>query len=299
MTRDHAVRVVAVLALALALAGATVGWSDTQSRVPAGAAPPVRLYVLDGGVLESDPARYQLTAQDVGTTPLSIAAYLVVHPRGVLLWDTGAVSDADWTPSGRPSEQRLVLGDGQERRVTIERSLTSQLSAAGFAPGAVTHLALSHYHWDHTGNANVFAHATWLARQADREAMFAPTPGTSRPATYAALRNSRTTVVRDDEYDVFGDGTVILKSAPGHTEGHQVLLVKLPRTGPVLLSGDLYHYRAERALGRLPTFEISPDQTRAARQRVDEFLTTTGAQLWIQHELPAHRQLRKAPEYYD
>jgi len=299
MTRDHAARVVTVLALALALAGAIAGWSDAQPRVPDGAAPPLRLYVLDGGVLESDPARYQLTAQDVGMTQLSVAAYLVVHPKGVLLWDTGAVSDADWTPSGRPAEQRLVLGDGQERRVTIERSLTSQLSAAGFAPGAVTHLALSHYHWDHTGNANMFAHATWLARPADREAMFAPTPGTSRPATYAALRNSRTTVIRGDEYDVFGDGTVILKSAPGHTEGHQVLLVKLPRTGPVLLSGDLYHYRAERALGRLPTFEINPDQTRAARQRIDAFLTRTGARLWIQHELSAHRQLRKAPEYYD
>lgn len=291
--------VVSVLGAVLAVVMGGTVWFAAQSNRESGTPPPLRLYVLDGGVLESDPARYQLTAQDVGTTQLSIAAYLVVHPKGVLLWDTGAVADGDWTPTGRPSEQRLVLADGQERRVTIERSLVSQLSAAGFAPSAVTHLALSHYHWDHTANANVFAGATWLARPADRDAMFAPAPGASRPATYAALRNSRTTFIRDDEHDVFGDGTITLKSAPGHTEGHQVLLVKLPRTGPVLLSGDLYHYSAERALGRMPTFENNPDETRAARRRVDAFLTTTGAQLWIQHELPAHRQLRKAPEYYD
>ena len=84
---------------------------------------------------------------------------------------------------------------------------------------------------------------------------------------------------------MFGDGTVILKSAPGHTVGHQVLYVKLAKTGGVLLSGDLYHYPEERTLGRVPTFEFNQDQTRTARESVETFLKKTGAALWIQHDL--------------
>ena len=76
------------------------------------AAVPVRLYVFDGGILESDPGRYRLTKEDVGETRLSVACYLVAHPRGVLMWDTCAVPDAEWTPTGQPVAQRLVLADG-------------------------------------------------------------------------------------------------------------------------------------------------------------------------------------------
>jgi glyoxylase-like metal-dependent hydrolase (beta-lactamase superfamily II) len=272
-----------------------------RAQAQSGSTPvPIRLYVLDGGTLESDPGRYQMTKDDVGgVTQLSVAAYLVVHPRGRLMWDTTAVPDAEWTPTGSPVRQRLVLNDGQERFVTLTRPLAAQLLAAGQRPADITHLALSHYHWDHTANANTFAGATWLVRPIEREAMFAEkTAGTSRPGTYAALKNSKTVLVNDDEHDVFGDGTVVLKVAAGHTPGHQVLFVKLPQTGPVVLSGDLYHYPAERTLGRLPTFEFNQDQTRVARTALDAFLARTKARLWIQHDFTAHAALKKVPEYY-
>jgi glyoxylase-like metal-dependent hydrolase (beta-lactamase superfamily II) len=260
----------------------------------------IRLYVLDGGVLQSDPTRYRLTKEDVGTTELSVAAYLVVHPRGVLLWDTGAVPDESWTPTGAPIPQRLVLPDGQERSVTIRTTLKAQLTASGYAARDVTHLAISHYHWDHTANANAFAGATWLVRQAERDAMFADKLlGTVTPKTYGALKTSKTTIVSQDEHDVFGDGAVILKSAPGHTPGHQVLYVKLAKTGGVVLSGDLYHYPQERTMNRLPTFEFNEEQTRIARKAVDDFLVRTKAQLWIQHDFVAHQKLKLAPQYYE
>jgi glyoxylase-like metal-dependent hydrolase (beta-lactamase superfamily II) len=258
----------------------------------------VRLYVLDGGTLESDPARYQLTKEEVGVTQLSVAAYLIVHPKGLLMWDAGAVPDEEWKPTGSPVRQRLVLADGQERFVTLTRPLVTQLRATGHTPGEITHLALSHYHWDHTANANAFAGATWLVRQAERDAMFAETvAGANRAATYAALRKSKTTIVADD-HDVFGDSRVVLKAAPGHTPGHQVLYLKLAETGDVVLSGDLYHYPQERTLGRLPTFEANQDQTRASRASLDAFLAKTKARLWIQHDFTAHAKLKKAPEYY-
>jgi N-acyl homoserine lactone hydrolase len=259
-----------------------------------------RLYVLDGGVLKSETARYRLTDADVEEVELSIASFLIVHPRGVLLWDAGAVADRERSgPVG--FEQRLLRRDGQERFVKLAPTLASQLKAAGYEPADVTHLALSHYHWDHTADANTFAHAQWLVPKLEHDAMFrADPPGGTRPETYAALRNSsRTTLLTAPEHDVFGDGSVVIRQAHGHTEGHTVLYVKLAKTGGVVLAGDLYHYPAERTLKRLPTFEVSEAETQAAREELEQFLRRTNAALWIQHDLAAHRKLKKAPEYYD
>ncbi len=133
------------LALVLTVAGgARVAVQPMQAQARSSSPVPIRLYVFDGGTLESDPARYQLTKEDVGVTQLSIAAHLIVHPKGLLMWDAAAVPDSEWTPTGRPVRQRLVLGDGQERFVTLTRPLTAQLLAAGHkpaeinVPGAVT-----------------------------------------------------------------------------------------------------------------------------------------------------------------
>lgn len=284
----------------LRLAVVVALWAAGGVSGPVAQAPPTpRLYVFDGGVLESDPARYQLTREDVSATQLSIAAYLVVHARGVLLWDAGAVPDGEWTPGASPVVHQLTLPDGQPRQVTLRTTLGAQLKAAGFAPGDVTHLALSHYHWDHSANANLFASAQWLVRRAERDAMFADRPvGAVRPELYAALK-PKASLVEKDEHDVFGDGSVIIKAAPGHTPGHQVLYVKLPKTGPVMLSGDLYHYPEERTMNRMPPAEEKAGQTLASRKAVDAFLQRTGARLWIQHDLTAHRKLRLSPEFYD
>jgi N-acyl homoserine lactone hydrolase len=178
------------------------------------------------------------------------------------------------------------------------KSLKVQLAEVGYSPADITYFALSHYHYDHTANANEFAGATWLVRQAERDAMFAEkAPGVTQPSTYAALRNSTTLILKSDEHDVFGHGTVVIKAALGHTPGHQVLYVKLAKTGGVVLSGDLYHYPEERTLDRVPTFEFNQEQTRATRVAIDAFLKKTWAQLWIQHDLKANAKLKKAPAY--
>ena len=260
----------------------------------------VRLYVLDGGTLESDPTRYRLTKEEVSATQLSVIAALIVHPKGTLMWDTGAIADDSWTPTGRPAARRLVLSNSQERRVTLRNTLKAQLAAIGYAPADVTYLALSHYHWDHTANANQFVKSTWLARQMERDVMFPKqTAEPPQPSNFADLANGKTILVTSDEHDVFGDGSVVLKLARGHTPGHQVLYVKLAKTGGVVLSGDLYHYPEERTLNRLPTFEFNVDQTRESREALEVFLKKTGSQLWIQHDFAAMAKVKKAPAYYD
>jgi N-acyl homoserine lactone hydrolase len=290
----------ALLALAvLSSAGSMVA---AQQRPPTPTSP--RLYVFDCGRLEGgDVSRFRLTRAEMATTDMSVACYLVVHPRGTLIWDAGAVPDGDIQGAGGGVESkryRLVLPNKAERFVTATRTLQSQLAAAGFAPADITYVALSHYHYDHTANANLFAASTWLVRPVERDAMFAEKPpDLLQPSTYSALRNSKTLAIRTEDHDVFGDGTVVLKSSPGHTPGHQVLFVKLAKTGPVVVCGDLYHYPEERTLNRIPTFDADEKQTAASRARLDLFLKQSGAQLWIQHDFIANAKLKKAPGYYE
>ena len=197
-------------------------------------------------------------------------------------------------------KHHLVLPDAQERDITLVKPLTAQLADAGYSPANIMYIALSHYHYDHTANANLFPKATWLVPRAERDAMFAtPPPGVTRPSTYEALRNNKALTIVGDEHDVFGDGTVVIKAAPGHTQGHQVLYLRLARTGDVVLSGDLYDYPEERTLDRVPTFEFDAQQTRAARRALDRYLEDKKAQLWIQHDFNAHAKLKKAPDDYE
>lgn len=259
----------------------------------------LRLYVFDCGTLKADPARFRLTREEVATTDLSVPCFLIAHPHGRLIWDPGAVPDADWTPTGGPVSHHLILPDSGKRDLTLRKPLMAQLAEAGYSPTDITYLAFSHYHYDHTANANAFAGATWLVRERERDAMFAaPPPRVTRPSTYSALRNSKTIIVQSDDHDVFGDGTVIMKLAAGHTPGHQVLYVKLPKTGGVVLSGDLYHFPEARRLQRVATFDFDQEQTRLSRETIEAFLATTGAQLWIQHDFIGNARLKKAPDYY-
>src|SRR5580765_305597 len=289
----HTFAVVAVVAAVLAMPAAA-------QRKPA---PPasVRVYLFDCGKRESaDPSRFSLKREEMATTDMSVACYLVVHPRGTLVWDVGAVPDGDVTSPGKPTRYHLVLPNGNERFVTTTQTLKTQMAGVGYAPGDIDYLALSHYHYDHTANANLFAKATWLVRQVERDVMFPQKPNDlTRPDTYSALRSSKTTILTAENYDVFGDGAVVLKLTPGHTPGHNVLFVKLAKTGPVVISGDLYHYPEERTLHRVPTFDVDPKQTAASRTALDAFMQKTGAQLWIQHDLAAHTKLNKAPAFYE
>ncbi len=252
----------------------------------------LRVYIFDCGTLDMpDTGRYNFKREELATNLMSCESFLIVHPRGTLLWDTGVVPDGDFKPGGAP----VTIG-----YATATRPLLPQLAAIGYTPKDITYLAFSHFHYDHVANGNLFAGSTWLVRQKEREIMFAQPPSDRTvPANYAALKNSKTVIVKDDEYDVFGDGTVVLKSAPGHSPDHQVLFLKLAKTGPVLLSGDLWHYPEERKFDRYPNTEFDREQTRASRAVIEAYLKKTGAQLWIQHDYMANQKLKKAPAFYE
>ena len=259
----------------------------------------LKLYVFDtGSIVGIDPAGFHLTKQEAGETDMVCASYLIVHTQGArvetLMWDSGVVADAD-VEAGKGE----VKSGAMTLRAT--KTLQSQMAAAGFAPKDIKYFALSHMHFDHVANSNLFAaSSTWLVQRPERDAMFADKPGAAtRPVSYAALKDAKTKVLDGADYDVFGDGSAVIKAAYGHTPGHQVLVLKLAKTGPVILAGDLYHYQAERGTDKVPGFEFNREQSLASREKIEALVKQTGAQLWIEHDLAHFRTQKKSPEFYE
>src|SRR5688572_4242427 len=252
----------------------------------------LRIYIFDNGAIRGlDPALFNFTREELKEVDFVNRSYLIVHPRGTLMFDAGAIADSH------------LKGDGSvvtEGVVTASEPLLPQLAAAGYTPSDITYFALSHFHSDHTANANEFANATWIVQKAERDYMFADSPqGIIQPATYAALRDAETTILDNQDLDVFGDGSVVVMATPGHTPGHQVVAVKLANRGTVVLAGDLYHYPEERTTGRIPTFEYAPEQSTVSRARIEKYVEDNDAELWIEHDVATHAALPKSPAYVD
>ncbi len=268
--------------------------SNAQPAKPGMASLPVvaspQLYVLDCGTLiYNQPESFGLSREEVASSNMSVSCFLVIHPKGILLFDAG-LSDA---LVGLPFYQNIIGGYGQLKLNTLR----GQLADIGVTPDKITYLALSHSHYDHIGNANDYAGSTWLARKTESDLMFRPGINPRIAKEYSALAQARTKFI-DGDYDVFGDGSVVLKSTPGHTPGHQSLFVKLVHNGGVVIAGDLYHYAEERSLNRMPQRERTTE-TPASRAAIDTFLADTHSQLWIGHSIDFFRDARKSPAWYD
>ena len=273
-------RLCAVLAMVAAAAACTT------------APPALRLYVFDDGEITGlDPKLFGFAREELKEVDFVNVSYLVVHPRGTVMFDTGGIGDEHFPADGSPAKEGVM---------SASKKLVPQMAAAGYKPSDVTYLVMSHYHSDHTGNANLFAGATWIVQKAERDYMFQEKPaGIIQPATYSALRNATTKVLNNEDFDIFGDGTVVIKSTPGHTPGHQVMVVELPKLGPVILSGDLYHYPEEIATGKTPGFEFDAAMSARSRAAVQAFVKETGAKLWIEHDKLTHAALPKAPQFVE
>lgn len=217
--------------------------------------------------------------------------YLIQHAKGWLIWDTGYADALAEKPDGLKTPRFTAFR---------KKTLAAQLSEIGVSPNQVTYLAMSHSHADHIGNGNMFASATLLIQKPEYEAAFgADAAKQGFPVqSYDKLRDSKTTLLAGD-HDVFGDGSVRILSTPGHTAGHQSLLVRLDKTGNVILTGDLAHFQENWALKRVPVFNFNRDASLASMEKISSLSQKESAQIWINHDSAQTAGKRYSPMYYD
>ena len=249
-----------------ALSSIVLSLSVAPSADAAGA---LQLWRLDCGHIKvadlndfSDSFAYTGRSMD-----LVASCYLIRHGDSYMLWDTGLpLSD---------------LGATGDESLTV--SLVDQLKVLGLTPSRITDIAISHYHLDHTGQASSFPDARLLLGQADIDVLRQPGAQRTAPLSHWLSEGGKLDPVSGDR-DVYGDGTVIMLNLPGHTPGHHGLLVHLPGTGYVLLSGDAAHLRENYDNNGLPSWNTDRADTLASMDRIRAIVAHTGAILVIQHD---------------
>ena len=197
------------------------------------------------------------------------------------MWDAGL-------PESLVIPNPATPGDGT---FTVQRpdSLVNQLKSIGFKIEDFKYFAMSHSHFDHTGHANYMKNATWLVQEKEYNSVAGDSLAKKDPAV-AALSNVKKL---NGDYDVFGDGTVVIKYMPGHTVGHQVLYVEASGVeNPILLTGDLYHFEENRTNKGVPSFNYNVEQTLASMQKFEAFAKEKNAEVIIQHSPKAFKKLQ-------
>ncbi len=253
----------------------------------------IRLYVFDCGRVFLDSVQtLGLADTETDERELFVPCYLIDHPDGRLLWEAGLPSSL---PGTDDAGRRAIVGG----RVQLPTPLREQLASIGLGVADIDLLATSHLHFDHVGQAQDFQDAQLLIQHAEHAVAFAAEPPpTYFPELYAGLADNPTLMLTD-VHDVFGDGRVLLLPMPGHTPGHQVLLVELEHSGPLLLAGDVYHLQASRRLARVPNFDANPDQSRHSMAALEALAAARGATVIVTHDPVQHAALPRAPAWLD
>ncbi len=273
-----------VAALLVTLASLTLG---SQCALAQAAKSQVeRLYVIDCGTSVGPDKSRWTPGVDVGK-PLDMVGncYLIRHTQGWLLWDTGVTDAIAAMPEGQaPADPRMT----HWRR---PKTLASQLEQLAVKPSDIKFLAVSHTHPDHIGNVGLFPTSMLLVQKAEYE--------WPSPLGVGRFKPEQPATKLEGDYDVFGDGSVIIIATPGHTPGHQSLLVKLAKTGAVVLSGDAVHFKDNWENRRVPSGNVDKDKTLASLQRIADVLAKEQAQLWINHDKAQRDGQKMAPDYYE
>jgi len=227
----------------------------------------------------------------------SSTCWLIKHRADWLLWDTGVPETALRNPNGWSTLPSLIV-------YHLDRSVTDQLAAIGLKPGDIGQVAISHTHGDHIGNVWLFPNATIVMQRAEYNWIYSPNgPNDNVNQLMALARKLLGTPKKlqliDGDTDVFGDGSVTLVSTPGHTPGHQSLLVHLKKSGFIILSGDVAHLEENFEKDIVPSLNTDRAESIASMERVRQLIATYKATFFINHDKSQTDALKLLPAFYD
>jgi N-acyl homoserine lactone hydrolase len=247
----------------LAFAGACATLAAAAQTPP----PEVTLTRLDCGNGFNDQRRFTDTfAYDNPHVPFTFSCYLVKHGDDYMVWDTG------WVPGSNPNAPKV--------------SLTEQLAQVHVTPQQVKYVGISHFHPDHTSQLPSLPDATLLIGERDWAGLTSspPAPRANVGAFKHWISGGGKVQPQPDDKDVFGDGTVVVLRTPGHTAGHQSLLVRLKEKGPVIITGDVAHFRENWDRNEVPSANYDRAQTLASLDRLKRMAQNLHATVIVQHD---------------
>ena len=245
-----------------------------------------KLYILNCGEgTAGDISRWSPGVNEGQSMEFVDNCYLIKHAQGWFLWDTGISDAVAAMPNGlAPADPKAVYWHRP-------KTLAAQLDQLGIKPSDIKMMAVSHTHPDHIGNVEMFPTAMLFVQKAEYD-----WPGANNAPRF---KPEHPVTKLEGDRDVFGDGSLTILSTSGHTPGHQSLLVKLPKSGAVVLSGDAVHFRSNWDNRRVPAPNFNKEQTLASMQRLSDVLTKDNAQLWINHDKAQRDTLKMSPEFYE
>ncbi|WP_437949499.1 N-acyl homoserine lactonase family protein [Sorangium sp. So ce296] len=281
-----------LIALFLVLLPSCATGAKAPPPPQAGPEPPedVRLYALDCGRAEI--ADMSAFGDEPRARELVASCYVIRHPRGTLVWDTGINDTIAQTKGGVVHERTGI-------RFRVDTPLREHLRALNLSPADVDYVAFSHLHVDHAGNANLFPSSTWILNRRELEwATATPPPPTVEPELFSAYRTAKLKLL-DGEADIFGDGAVRIVPTPGHTPGHQSLVLRLKRAGTLVISGDVCHTHANWQHRRVPPFNTDREESVRSMERLDALIGAAHARFVVQHEPDDLAALPRFPAFLD
>ncbi len=267
----------------------------------------MKLYVFSSGSMMLGKGFLQNLAPMEPKIQVPIGFFVIKHPKGNVLFDTGN-NDKLITDSTYWGKLASVF----EVKMTPEDAIDAQLAKIGLKPDDIKYVVVSHMHLDHGGNVGKFPNSTLIIQ--DDELSFAmfpdePFAGGYIPGDAQVLRSpvgtskpSLMDMVRlEGDYDLFGDGSVVVHRSRGHTKGSQMLMVRLPKTGSTILTGDAVYFRENIEKNLIPNIALAYDPVGIVKgyDWVRRMKATENANYFTAHDPDAFKAMKKAPEFYE
>ena len=287
-----------MFALMLFFAGTSNANARSKLPDPGRAGVAEKLYRLDCGHSLANDESVWTPGENIGRDiEFSSTCWLIRHGREWLLWDTGVPEAALNDPKGWSTLPKLIV-------YHLDKSLTDQLAEIGLKPGDIDRVAISHTHGDHIGNMALFPDSTILMQRTEYSWLHSPNGPNDNVNQLMALARKllgkpKNLQLIDGDMDVFGDGSVTLLFTPGHTPGHQSLLVHLRNSGFIVLSGDVVHLEENFEKNIVPSLNTDKPESIASMERVRQLIATYKATLFINHDKRQTDKLRLIPAFYD
>jgi glyoxylase-like metal-dependent hydrolase (beta-lactamase superfamily II) len=298
LTQAKAALSFALIAFSLVMGGAPDANAGSKLPDPINAGVAEKLFRLDCGRSLANDESVWTPGENVGRgIEFSSTCWLIKHGNEWLLWDAGVPESAHNDPRGWSTLPKLIV-------YHLDKTLTDQLAEIGLEPRDITRVAISHTHGDHIGNVSLFPDATIMMQRAEYSWINSPNGPSDNVNQLMALAREllgtpKNLQLIDGDTDVYGDGSVTLVSTPGHTPGHQSLLVHLKNSGFIILSGDVVHSEENFEKNIVPSLNTNKADSIASMEKIRQMIAMYKATLFINHDKKQTDKLKLLPAFYD